>query len=462
MQQLLAYRHPCIPLTARSQHFGNIIRSRGVKDKIDCRALMSFFRTTIAAFFLFVAAPLGYCCSCSNNIPVQRSLERYRDRAVFKAHILGWLGSGDRNGHRMTDRALAIVREQYWGFPRSWPSIVIVESPGLCGMLVEIGKDYFISGWRVGYGEVEIGECSRTQLYDSAQVDLRTMDGSHCTIPGGSVLGHIYSRRGDDWRYPTPDTPVIFLDESGKRYATQSDRDGVYELNHLPPGFYTVEISPRGNKYASSWGVNVEPGLCIDMSVALRDYLVRGELLPRLSATVELLRLGANSEPIRADSIEPDGKFYFRNPPDGEYNLSVTTWVNATPDTLYFPGVPDVQQAERVEIKNHVLVGRQDLTFDPARLPIVKIPVVFDQPLDSRKYSWRLQSARSNYIQSEVRDVTGRSSWLYGTRGTNYDVVLYGWSQAPSEYGNCRSETITVKAQASTPPIQMTVPPSCR
>jgi hypothetical protein len=71
-----------------------------------------------------------------------------------------------------------MVREEYRGLLRYWPSIVIVESSPLCGMVMRVGEDYLVSGWRAGYGTIEVNECTRTQPFDSAQVDLRTLDGS--------------------------------------------------------------------------------------------------------------------------------------------------------------------------------------------------------------------------------------------------------------------------------------------
>lgn len=73
-------------------------------------------------------------------------------------------------------------------------------------------------------------------------------------------------------------------------------------------------------------------GQCIEMSVLLRDYSLRGRLLPGLNATVELVGVDDPSRQIRSDSTETDGRFYFRNVADGEYMLSVTTWIGAASD----------------------------------------------------------------------------------------------------------------------------------
>jgi hypothetical protein len=274
---------------------------------------MVLVRIAAAALFPFVAAPHALSCSCSNNVPIQQGLERYRDRAVFKAHTYRWLRTAEYDGQRISDKVLAVVQERYWGLPWYWPSIVIIETSSFCGGILFVDQDYFVSGWPIGYGRIEVNECSRTQRLNTVPVDLRTMDGSHCASPGGAILGHTYRQNENARASRVPNVLLTLFDESGKKFTTQSDHDGVYELTHLPPGSYTVESLADKNKYASSYGVNVEQGVCIDMPVTLRDYSVRGRFLPGLTVTVELIAIGSDSKPIRAQSIEPDGRFYFRD-----------------------------------------------------------------------------------------------------------------------------------------------------
>ena len=128
-------------------------------------------------------------------------------------------------------------------------------------------------------------------------------------------------------------------------YTARSDSDGIYELRHLDPATYTVESRVSENQYASSRTVTVGEGLCTDGPILLRDYSLRGRLLPGLVATVELVGVDAPSNRVRSDSLEPDGRFYFRNVPTGEYVLSVTAWVEGTGRNLYYPGTYDRQKA---------------------------------------------------------------------------------------------------------------------
>jgi hypothetical protein len=118
--------------------------------------------------------------------------------------------------------------------------------------------------------------------------------------------------RGD---HPTAaDVSLSVRDQNGKTYTAQSDGDGIFELRHLAPGAYAVQSLVSQNHYASSGGVSVVEGQCMEMPVLLRDYSLRGRLLPGLNATVELVGVDDPSRQIRSDSTEPDGRAS-RSPP---------------------------------------------------------------------------------------------------------------------------------------------------
>jgi hypothetical protein len=98
---------------------------------------------------------------------------------------------------------------------------------------------------------------------------------------------------------------VRLRDQNGKTFTAQSDGDGIYELRHLATGAYTVESLVSQDQYASSAGVSVVEGLCMEMPVFQKDYSLRGRLLPGLNATVELDGGDAPLKQVRSNSIEP-------------------------------------------------------------------------------------------------------------------------------------------------------------
>jgi hypothetical protein len=424
---------------------------------------MRMGRALIIALIAIFSSALAFGCSCSNGPPIQKASESYRERAVFTARVVQLMGrTNNWNGARYSGQVLAVVHERYWGLPWYWPKVVLLDGGLFCNIDMADGEEYLVSGRRVRYGVVDVSGCSRTQPLRTAQLDLRTLDGSHCAAPGGTVIGHVL--RGNDRLQinpPASNVPVNLRNQDGKTYTAQSDSEGIYELRHLRAGPYTVESRISESKYASSSGTSVVEGACIETPILLRDYDIQGQLMPGLDryASVKLIGVGAQAEERRSGSIEPDGRFYFRNVPDGEYLLSLTTWVGAGSD-FYYPGTFDRQKAARLRVSNHVF-GRS-LDFNPDLLPLVPIPVALDPPSDSGRFTWRVQLLKSNYIISEENWTAGGLVRPFGVPGASYEIGLYGYSNRPTDYGDCKSQLTPVTASLGLSPIHIAVPAACR
>lgn len=409
---------------------------------------------------LSLLATLAFCCSCSYGPPIQKTYPR--GRAVFRARIVEPIGNVyNWDGKRLSDRVLAIVHERYWGLPWYWPKVVILDGSYPCDTAMAIGEEYLVSGARGRYGVLAVNGCSRTFPLTYAKVDLRTLDGSRCGAPGGTLIGYV--RKGNDEfrdNPPAPNVSVTLRDQDGKTYLAQTDGDGIYELRHLTAGVYTVESPVSANRYASGGTVAVVEGICIERTILLKDYSVRGRLLPGLNATVELVGVDDPMKRVRTDGPEADGNFYFRDVPDGEYLLSVRTWIGA-PGDLYYPGTFDRGKATRLRITDHLLARGGSLDFNPTTLPFVPIPVTLNPPDDSA-YHWRILLS-ANGVLAENRWVAGQKvALLYGMRGASYGLGLYGDSEHPLEYGGCRSVITPIVANPGMATIHLAVPPKCQ
>jgi len=329
---------------------------------------------------------------------------------------------------------------------------------------MEIGQEYLVSGRPERYGVLAVNVCSRTRPLKYAQVDLRTLDGSHCAAPGGTIIGHVH--KGNNEFQDNPDMPnvsVTVRDQDGKTYRARTDSDGIYEINHLAPGVYTVDSPVSDSQYASADMVAVVEGQCMEATILLKDYSVRGRLLPGLTATVELVGVDDPTKLARSDwsGSQPDGRFYFRDVPDGEYLLSVTTWMGA-PGDLYYPGTFDRAKATRLAITNGGLVRGGTLDFNPETLPFVPIPVALNPPADSGAYHWRILLSATGVLEEKGWVAGQRFALLYGMRGHSYGLGLYGDSEHPLEYGSCRSSITPVVANPGMATIRIAVPPECQ
>jgi hypothetical protein len=419
---------------------------------------------------LVLCPSLALACSCSNNTPIQKTSERYKERAVFTAHVVQLMGRVyNWDGKRLSSQVLAVVRDRYWGLPWYWPKVVILDGSYPCDIAMEEGQDYLVSGRRERYGVLGVAVCSRTQLLKTAQIDLRTLDGSHCAGPGGTIIGHLYKGRDDRLHEPlfVPNFPLTFRDQDGKTYSTRSDKEGIYELQHLAPGTYIADATLGPDQYVASGSVPVTEGMCgVESNVVLREYSFSGRLPGGIDRylTVKLIDPHEGIEDIRSDYVQPDGTFYFRNVPDGKYLLALRIDARGARESFYFPGTTDRTKAKLISIQNHRLAQPVDLRFAPESLPIVPIPVALDPPIDSGRFSWRIDLLSSNNLDTEGYWTPGQKlTILYGVRGWSYDVGLHGYTKNPTAYEDCISpDTAHVVARDDLAPIRVVVPVECR
>jgi hypothetical protein len=384
---------------------------------------------------------------------------------VFTAHVVGLLGRIDNwGGKRQSGVVLAVVRQRYWGLPWYWPRVVVLDGGFFCNIVMEEGQDYLVSGRRERYGVLEVAGCSRTQLLKTAQIDLRTIDGTHCAAPGGTIIGRVY--RGQDRFHQNPTAPGVsltFRAQDGNTYSAQSDKDGIYELRHLAPGSYTLDSRLSEAQYISGGYITVTDGVCLENSALIRGYDISGRLSPLLGATVKLVGAKSADAGLHAD-LEADGDFYFKNIPDGEYLLAVESGLQGWGHDFYYPGTFDRRQATHIKIANHRAQGSDEFDFKPELLPYVPIPVALDTANDSGKFYWRILLTTPDNILGEQRWTPGiKFVVLYGLRGRSYGLRLFGDANYKKTAQNfCESKDLPITAKTGMLLIHVDIPAGCR
>ena len=338
---------------------------------VGSRPVMKRWRAIAALVLLVFPLRSASACSCSNNTPIQASSDRYRDRAVFTAHIVQLMGRiNNWDGKRFSGQALALVNKRYWGIPWYWPKVVVLDGGLLCNIVLEEGKDYLVAGWRVRYGVLDVSGCSRTQPVQRAAVDLRTLDGSHCAGPGGTIIGRVYNGQEKYRDIPVaPEVTLTFRDRDGHTYTARSDHDGIYELQHLAAGAYSLDSRMSGSQYFAG-GFTVTDGVCGESDALIRHFDISGQLLPDLGyhASVRLQSFDSAGEWVHGE-LQSDGRFHFNNIPDGQYWLVVSSAVQGEGNDLFYPGTPDRNKATKIVVAGHQVVGPRELDFTPAQIP---------------------------------------------------------------------------------------------
>ena len=429
---------------------------------------MTASRATLVALLLVSSSSLAFGCSCSNSTPIQKTSERYRERAVFTAHVVQLMGRiYNFGGKRQSSLVLAVVKERYWGLPWYWPKVVILDGSYPCDIAMAEGEDYLVSGRPERYGVLGVALCSRTQPLETAQLDMRTLDGSHCAEPGGTIIGHVY-RGKDDFHQNSfaQDVSLTFLDQDGKTYSARSDRYGIFELQHLAAGTYTLDSQFSAHQQVFARGnVVVASGVCVETSALIKDLEISGGLPPGLSGyvTVKLVNIDASDWEIPGD-LHPDGRFYFTDVPDGKYFLALDIAIHGAKGDFYYPGTSDRKKAAPLKVANHKLMSATEFNFDTGSLPIVPIPVALDPPAGSGRFSWHIRILRpGNDIVAEEPWVPGKKFVVpYGLPGWSYDIQLYGYSNRPTEYRDCLSQATPVTAKPGLSVTHIAVPAECR
>jgi len=317
--------------------------------------------------------------------------------------------------------------------------VVILDGHGVCGYVFALGEEYLVVGSRTWYGALDVSGCSRTRSLRYAQLDIRTLDGSRCVGPGGSVLGSVYSPA------PAPGTVLTLRDSNSRPYTVRTDQHGIYELRHLPPDRYTLDSRLSTNRYARAM-VEVTSGICADGSISVQPYFLTGLLIPGIdqAATIEMVEVRGMF--THRGEIAPDGRFYFNDVPPGKYFLAAIFSLTGKGSTVqvYYPGTIDRRKAAAIRVSAQH--PDQSFDFDPEALPLVPMRIVVASPdgPGPTEVTVRLQDSRGiGVTQWEQR--IGVPLIIPGVRGESYGVMAFA-TRERAEDPDRRSALITLHA----------------
>jgi len=168
--------------------------------------------------------------------------------------------SGESHGSRTGDWAIAIVQERFWGLPR-WPRLVL-----LTDYVYWMGETYFIDGAHarglltrflpiVGAG---IG-CSRSRPVQDAIVDLRLLN-EPAPEDGTRLIGYVREPEIFSGALTPPTPPrlaagarIDVIGPTGTKTIT-TDASGIYQIDGLLPGDYTLQLSVPSGQIAGFFG----------------------------------------------------------------------------------------------------------------------------------------------------------------------------------------------------------------
>ena len=161
---------------------------------------------------------------------------------------------------RVGDWAIGVVQERFWGLPSWAPRLVL-----LTDYIYWKGETYFIDGSRtngllsqflsiVGAGV----NCSRTRPASDAVVELRALREAP-SASGRRLIGYV--RQPEKFVGglvpPIPPKPAVgarisLVGSIGARTVT-ADKSGIYQVDDLPPGDYTLQLLVPDSQLVGFW-----------------------------------------------------------------------------------------------------------------------------------------------------------------------------------------------------------------
>jgi hypothetical protein len=350
-----------------------------------------------------------YNGDCGGPPPYRRAA--YPTHAVFTARVIfaGRSIEARRavNGLRSTgpdddvgDWAIGLVEENFWGLPR-WTRVVL-----LTNNVYWKGETYFVDGGRADglltqllpIVEGGVG-CSRTRPVQYAAVDLRVL---RRPSPQGAtrVTGVV---RGPETFTPglvRPRTPVFVsgarIDIVGSTWTRTiaTDAAGVYELDGLPPGDYTLRLSAPETQAVgffrddgSPTRIHLDPGGLVLRNFELFwDGRIEGKVHDASGAParawVELVRADGRQLPGFVEHFEmtaEDGSYRFHKIPRGRYLVVVNPggpgdeWPH---DIQYYPGTDRKEQAHVFDLADGQRVSGVDVRAPPLTKRVLRARVI--------------------------------------------------------------------------------------
>ena len=332
-----------------------------------------------------------YSGTCGGRQPFRHPL--FPTQAVFTARVvfaarsidaLGDVHNGLRPSgldRKVGDWAIGIVQERFWGMPH-WTRLVL-----LTNYVYWERETYFVDGRRaeglltqfLPIVEGGIG-CSRTKPLQDAIVDLRLL--RRPPPPGGTrVMGYV---RGPESFTPgivRPREPAFIagakIEVTGPAWASSitTDSAGVYELDGLAPGDYTLQLSTPDTQTVGSFandgspaGIHLDNGGVVERNFELLwDGRIEGKVYDDSGtparAWVMLLSADGRQIPGYVNFFEmtaKDGSYQFRRIPQGRYLVVVNPGGpdgERPYDIQYYPGAVRKEKAQVLELANGQRLG---------------------------------------------------------------------------------------------------------
>ena len=319
--------------------------------------------TFLTTLFLLVLPKPAFSCSCAQRSPCEAFGSA---TAVFVARMVSGTEKVERtdsNGGRSIKAGTVRfdVEETFKGVIGTEVYLSVSSNKGTsCGPYGLIrGERYLI--YAFGSPEkMSTGACTRTNLVPNADEDMTFLRQLPETGSGGRLYGSVWADKKDGHATSLTGVTLIVRGDGGQEFKPRTNDQGEFELAHLKPGKYEVEVvwPEHYESDRSTEEVTVSDRGCtaVGFEGKLNGHL-RGTVFDshRRPASVMLHLLPFDSsDELRAITgfSHQDGSFNIRGIPPGRYLLFFALlsdgWKNN--QKYFYPGVKARAEASVIKI----------------------------------------------------------------------------------------------------------------
>lgn len=209
---------------------------------------------------LLAGAPRAQACFCADSSTQPCAAVR-RANAVF----VGTVGELSDNGNRIAVQLS--VQRRFKGSVTD--KVEVLTSKTDCGYPFKKGKTYLIYAWRQQPdGQLLVSDCSPTKPLDSAELDLRLLEGKAASSPGSFIAGRV-AGEGDVMTKALSVGRVTVVMKGRLSplppLTSVADSSGWYQVVGAPPGQYEFHVEipdAQGLRVDSVKWLTVERSSC--------------------------------------------------------------------------------------------------------------------------------------------------------------------------------------------------------